>query len=88
MSAVAAQSGATPETAQDPFDDLPPPDTERWVASRKAQVVRAVQEGRLSLDQACERYGLSGEEFLGWQRMIDRHGVPGLRVTRLQRYRG
>jgi hypothetical protein len=76
-----------PETAEDLFDDLPPPDTERWVASRKAQVVRAVREGRLSLDQACERYRLSGEEFLGWQRMIDRHGVAGLRVTRLQRYR-
>jgi hypothetical protein len=30
---------------------------------------------------------LSVEEFLAWQRAIDTHGVPGLRVTRLQIYR-
>jgi hypothetical protein len=27
------------------------------------------------------------EEFLSWQRLIDRHGLRGLRVTRLQDYR-
>lgn len=69
------------------MSDLPPPETERWVARRKAQVVGAVREGRLTLDAACERYRLSPEEFLAWERMIDRHGLPGLRVTRLQRYR-
>jgi hypothetical protein len=30
---------------------------------------------------------LSVEEFLSWQRLIDRHGMRGLRVTRLQDYR-
>ncbi|TVQ33333.1 MAG: DUF1153 domain-containing protein [Geminicoccaceae bacterium] len=87
MSACAEQTGMTPGPAADPLDDLPPPETQRWVASRKALVVQAVRDGRLTLDQACERYGLSGEEFLSWQRMIERHGVAGLRVTRLQRYR-
>jgi hypothetical protein len=70
------------------LSDLPPPDTERWVARRKAEVVQAVRAGRLSLDAACERYRLSPEEFLAWERTITRHGVAGLRVTRLKRYRG
>ncbi len=67
--------------------DLPPPGTRRWVIRRKAKVVAAVRGGLVSLEEACQRYHLSVEEFLGWQRMIERHGVPGLRVTRIQHYR-
>ncbi len=68
--------------------DLPSPDTKRWVARRKAQVVYAVQAGAISLTEACERYTLSVEEFLGWQRAIESNGLPGLRATRIQKYRG
>jgi len=67
--------------------DLPPPDTKRWVVRRKAVVVAAVRSGAISLQEVCQRYQLSVEEFLAWQRAIDSHGVPGLRVTRLQIYR-
>ena len=67
--------------------DLPAPGTKRWVIRRKAEVVAAVRGGLLSLDEACRRYTLTVEEFLAWQRAIDRHGIPGLRVTRLQIYR-
>jgi hypothetical protein len=67
--------------------DLPPPDTKRWVARRKAVVVNAVRSGAISLEEACRRYELSVEEFLAWQRAIETHGVAGLRVTRLQIYR-
>src|ERR1700758_964506 len=67
--------------------DLPPPDTKRWVARRKAVVVNAVRSGSISLEEVCRRYELSVEEFLAWQRAIDTHGVAGLRVTRLQIYR-
>ena len=67
--------------------DLPSPDTKRWVVRRKAIVVAAVRNGSISLQEACRRYKLSVEEFLAWQRAIDRYGVPGLRVTRLQIYR-
>jgi Protein of unknown function (DUF1153) len=67
--------------------DLPPPDTKRWVARRKAVVVNAVCSGAISLEEACRRYELSVEEFLAWQRAIEAHGVAGLRVTRLQIYR-
>lgn len=69
------------------LDDLPPPDTKRWVIRRKAAVVNGVRQGIITLEQACKRYNLSVEEFLSWQRLIERHGVRGLRVTRLQDYR-
>jgi hypothetical protein len=69
------------------IDRLPPPDTKRWVIRRKAEVVAAVRAGVISLEEACRRYTLSIEEFLSWQRLVDSHGLPGLRVTRLQDYR-
>ncbi|GAA6155108.1 DUF1153 domain-containing protein [Pyruvatibacter sp.] len=67
--------------------DLPPPETKRWVIRRKAEVVAAVRGGLLSLEEACQRYTLTVEEFLSWQRSIERHGLPGLRATRVQQYR-
>ena len=67
--------------------DLPSPDTRRWVVRRKAVVVQAVRSGTITLQEACRRYNLSVEEFLAWQRAIERYGIPGLRVTRLQIYR-
>ena len=65
------------------INDLPPPDTKRWVIRRKAEVVAAVRGGLLSLDEACARYGLSVEEFLSWQMSIDRGGLSALRTTRI-----
>jgi hypothetical protein len=67
--------------------DLPPPATKRWVIRRKAEVVAAVRGGLLSLEDACKRYRLTVDEFLSWQRSIDRHGMAGLRATRVQDYR-
>jgi len=67
--------------------DLPPRDTKRWVIRRKAEVVAAVRGGLLSLDEACSYYNLSIEEFLSWQQAIEKHGVRGLRATRVQEYR-
>ncbi len=69
------------------IDDLPPPDTKRWVVRRKAEVVAGVRSGLISLEEACHRYSLSVEEFLSWQRLIDSHGMRGLRTTRVQQYR-
>ena len=66
--------------------DLPPPAT-RWVASRKAIVVKAVAHGLIERDEAIARYGLSNEEFESWCAAIRDHGVRALRVTALQQYR-
>ena len=67
--------------------DLPPSNTRRWVIRRKAEVVAAVRGGLLSLEEACERYTLTVEEFLSWNSLIDRHGLAGLRATKVQDYR-
>lgn len=67
--------------------DLPPADTTRWVASRKAAVVRAVLHGLIARSEALERYGLSDDEFDGWIRAIRDHGVAALRATAVQKYR-
>ena len=67
--------------------DLPPPETRRWVTTRKAQVVAAVRGGLLTLGEACERYSLSVEEFLSWQHALERFGIAGLRATHAQEYR-
>jgi hypothetical protein len=69
------------------LDSLPPASTSRWAVRRKAEVVAAVNGGLLSVDEACQRYGLSLEEFASWQRAVDRSGMPGLRVTRIQHYK-
>jgi len=66
--------------------DLPLPDTKRWVIQRKAEVVAAVRGGLLSLEEACSRYALDCDEFISWQRCIDRFGLAGLRTTWTQVY--
>ncbi len=70
------------------LEDLPPPNTTRWVIRRKAEVVAAVRGGLLTIEEACERYSLTLEEFDSWRAAIEKHGLPGLRTTRIQHYRG
>ncbi|WP_068116874.1 CtrA inhibitor SciP [Tropicimonas marinistellae] len=67
--------------------DLPPADTRRWVASRKAAVVRAVDGGLITLEEAKSRYGLSDEEFESWQAAVSRFGEVALKTTLLQQFR-
>jgi hypothetical protein len=67
--------------------DLPPADTRRWVASRKAAVVRGVAFGLISRAEALRRYGLSDEEFDGWVAAVAEHGEQALKATALKKYR-
>lgn len=67
--------------------NLPPVTTNRWVIRRKAEVVAAVNGGLLSLEEACERYKLTIEEFISWQSLIDTYGLRGLRTTCVKQYR-
>ena len=67
--------------------ELPSPNTKRWTASRKAEVVIAVLEGRLMREEACQRYQLSEEELFAWEDVFKTHGDSGLRATQLQQYR-
>ena len=65
---------------------LPSP-RERWAARRKAVVIEAVRGSWMPIEEACRDYNISVDEFLAWERYIDRNGVPGLRSTRYQIYR-
>ncbi len=67
--------------------DLPPAQTRRWVASRKAAVVRAVAAGLITREAALTTYKLSPEEFTSWEQAVALHGEAALRTTALQRYR-
>ena len=67
--------------------DLPPPDTTRWVASRKAAVVRGVLARLITREAAIEAYGLSEEELDSWIQGALRHGDEALKTTALQKFR-
>ena len=82
-------SDVTPGPVAYTIDDveLPPPNTKRWGIRRKAAVVAAVSANVLSIEEACRMYSLTQEEFFSWMSRVERHGVAGLRVTRLCDYR-
>ncbi len=67
--------------------DLPPENTRRWVASRKAAVVRGVLYGLLPQKEAMRKYGLSEEEFRSWVAAVADHGEEALKATALKKYR-
>lgn len=66
--------------------DLPAKNTMRWVASRKAAVVRGVLYGLISAKAAQERYGISNAEFQEWVKAVSLHGEAALRATAVQKY--
>jgi len=78
-------SYTAPDGKEITLADLPSPGTRRWVARRKAAIVMAVQHGLISFEEACARYSLTLDEYLSWQRSFERHGIPGLRATRVDR---
>lgn len=73
----------------DAFGAMPalPRPTQRWTVRRKAAVIEAVRGGWVPIEEICELYNISVDEFLAWERDIDRYGIHGLRTTRYQIYR-
>ena len=67
--------------------DLPKTGTRRWVASRKAAVVRGVVYGLITQDEALRRYDISTEEFREWLSAVTEHGEAALKATAVQKYR-
>jgi hypothetical protein len=41
----------------------------------------------ITIEQACQVYQLTEEEFLSWKHAFETHGFAGLRTTRIQQYR-
>ena len=52
------------------IEQLPHPNTKRWVVRRKAAVVAAVRSGGITIEEACRVYQLSKEEFLSWESRV------------------
>jgi hypothetical protein len=67
--------------------DLPSPTTTRWVASRKAAVVHAVDGGLMTAEDAIRTYALSEEELSSWRTAVLQHGEKALKTTALQKFR-
>ncbi len=67
--------------------DLPPPTTQRWVASRKAAVAKGVLYGLISETEARKLYALSEEELQSWIKAVTEHGEKALKATALKKYR-
>lgn len=85
-----AEPGTTAgEFGENLFGSVPelPSPRQRWTTRRKACVVDAIRGGWVPVEEACRLYSLSPDEILAWERDMDRHGIPGLRSTRLQIYR-
>ncbi len=76
-----------PDGTQMTRSDLPAPTTTRWVASRKAAVVRAVDFGLMTADEAIRTYNLSEEELDAWRDAVARFGEKALKATALQHFR-
>ncbi|QBY00446.1 DUF1153 domain-containing protein [Rhodophyticola sp. CCM32] len=78
---------ALPDGTQMTRADLPSPTTRRWVASRKAAVVRAVEHGLITASEAKETWDLSDEELASWKKAVSTYGESALRATAVQQYR-
>jgi Protein of unknown function (DUF1153) len=80
------RAGSKEDTVDNRVAHTPPTRPARWMPQTKAKVLDALFGGFISLEAACERYGLSIEECLTWQRAMKRFGVAGLQITKTQKY--
>lgn len=73
------------------FDWSPFPTREnggRWTSAIKAELVKAVNDEKVNLEQVQARFpDLSDAELSSWIDLYKRHGTQGLRITRTQTYR-
>jgi hypothetical protein len=65
---------------------LPSPG-ERWVSRRKAMIIAASSDGMITVEKICRVYSSSRDELASWAGSFERHGIAGLRATRVQLYR-
>jgi hypothetical protein len=65
--------------------ELPSGDGTRWGRRRKAELVAAVNCGRLSAGEACSRYRMTPEELFIWRIGYALYGVDGLLAKRTLR---
>lgn len=66
---------------------LPSREMKRWTARRKAAVLEAIADGRMTAVEACGRWNLSPDEIEAWEWAYGLFGLSGLRATRIRRFR-
>lgn len=88
MTGMSENFGFAQTTRALAFPELPALN-ERWTMRRKATLVFAVRSGRISIEEACQTYKLSVDEFLAWERDLERYVslACARRSTRLPRRR-
>lgn len=59
----------------------------KWTIKRKKGVLDQIDSGAIDEVKAFQLYGTTRQELDEWRRMIDKHGIKGLRVTKLTKYR-
>lgn len=64
-----------------PFDPAPGC---RWTPSRKAEVLRQLRSGEITLNEALSRYSLTLEEVDAWQMAARKAGQDGLRADNVR----
>ena len=55
---------------------------ERWTAQRKAAIILEVLKGKISVPEACRKYGFTQGEFREWADEYHRSGIEGLKVNK------
>jgi addiction module HigA family antidote len=74
LPASAVHSGRHFESSEVDLDPVihrdEPPDTKRRVVRRKAAVITAVRAGRITLEEALQRYQLTEQEYRSWERNV------------------
>jgi hypothetical protein len=53
----------------------------RWVPSRKLALLNDVSSGKLSIEEAGHHFGVSMDELISWQAMLEQFGPKGLYAT-------
>jgi len=59
----------------------------KWVASRKARLLRMIEDGSLTELDAYIKYGITGPELREWQEAYENRGLTGLKVNYSDRKR-
>jgi transposase-like protein len=58
------------------------PKIERWTAQRKAAIILEVLKGRISVPEACRKYGFTQGAFREWADEYHRAGVDALKINK------
>ena len=73
-------------TVENVLEVLPPHGWRgRWTPGRKNAIIQAIKVGLITREVACQRWNFTDQELKAWERNRRRHGVDGLKVTRLQK---